>query len=523
MKKLNYISLTLVALTAWLFGGCIKDDIPYPRIQANFLSIEVEGVTAGPVIDSLNRTVTLTFGEEANIYNVDITAYTLTPKAYIVDDTITGGIDLSAPRTVTLRLYQDYDWQLIANRPIERYMTVASQIGSTEIDAVGHRVLLSVNAKADISDLEVLTMKLGPTGSTTTPELVGTKVDFTKPVEVTVDDYGHLTTWTIYVQTTVAAVTTVAVDAWSQVAWVYGEAEEGRTNGVEYRLTGDQQWTRIPATDITFTGGSFCGCIKHLSAETSYEARAYSNDDTGETIAFTTQGMRQLPNSSLDEWWLDKKVWNPWPEGGEQYWDTGNKGAATLGQSNSVPTEDTSTGTGWAAKLETRFVGIGMLGKLAAGNLFVGKYVRTDGTNGILSFGREFDLRPTKVRGWYKYTAANITHTSAGFEDLKGTPDTGIIWCALIDQDEPFEIRTNPNNRQLFDPEGSYVVGYGKIENSQNISEWIPFEFEIKYTSTSRVPKYILLTASASSLGDYFTGGAGATLYLDDLELVYDY
>ena len=35
----------------------------------------------------------------------------------------------------------------------------------------------------------------------------------------------------------------------------------------------------------------------------------------------------------------------------------------------------------------------------------------------------------------------------------------------------------------------------------------VPFQFELKYKSTSRVPKYILVTASASMYGDFFTGG----------------
>lgn len=52
---------------------------------------------------------------------------------------------------------------------------------------------------------------------------------------------------------------------------------------------------------------------------------------------------------------------------------------------------------------------------------------------------------------------------------------------------------------------------------------YVPFEVRLDYRSTSRVPKYLLITASASKYGDYFTGGNGATLWLDDLELVYDY
>lgn len=123
----------------------------------------------------------------------------------------------------------------------------------------------------------------------------------------------------------------------------------------------------------------------------------------------------------------------------------------------------------------------------------------------------------------YKYTGTPISHSSSDFTDLIGQPDTCIVWCALIDSAEPFEIRTNPKNRQLFDPDGPEVVAYGKMEQSQTITEWIPFEFELNYKSTSRVPKYILVTCSASKYGDYFTGGNGSILYVDDFELVYDY
>ena len=191
-------------------GSCLKDDIPYPHIQANFRNIEAEGVTAGPVIDSINRMVTLTFPETANIYNVNVTAYTLTPGAYIVGDSITGGIDLSQPRKVTLRLYQDYDWTISASRSVERYFSVASQIGATEIDVPGRRVLLSVSSKANLAAIEVLSCKLGPEGSTMTPELQGRTVDFTRPLEVEVDDWGHSSIWTIYVSTTDASVTTAS-------------------------------------------------------------------------------------------------------------------------------------------------------------------------------------------------------------------------------------------------------------------------------------------------------------------------
>lgn len=511
------------AFVCMTVGSCIKNDIPYPYIQANFLTINAETQSQGSAIDSINRTVTLYFPETTDIYDVKITDYTLTPKAVIVGDDIMGGIDLSEPKNVTLRLYQDYEWVIKASQNIERYFTLSGQVGTSVIDVPGKRVVAYVSDKSDIKSVLVESIKLGPEGSVMTPDLNGRRVDFSKEFTVDVSNYGRVEEWKLYVSTTESSITTVRADAWTSVAWVYGIAEAGHDNGIEYRLKGDSEWTRVPESWLTHDGGSFYARIIHLDPNTSYEARAYSDTEYGEVLEFTTGTIRQVPNTTLDSWWLNGKVWNPWPEGGEEFWDTGNKGATTLGTSNSFPTDDTSTGTGWAAQLETRFVGIGSIGKLAAGNLFVGRYVRTDGTNGILSFGRTFDQRPTKLRGYMKYKTAPVTNTTEGFSDLMGRPDTCIIWCALIDSPEPFEVRTNPKNRQLFDPSLPIVIAYGKIQYGETIPEYIPFEFELDYNATNRVPKYIIITASASKYGDYFTGGSGAVLNLDDLELIYDY
>lgn len=524
--RINKLTIGILAIASACLSGCIKNDIPYPRIQANFLTFNADGQDSGTVIDSVNRTVTMSFDESVDIEEIHVGEYSVTPGAEVIGADFSNPIDLSVPLDVTLRLYQDWQWTIIGQQEIERYFTISGQVGNSLIDVPGKRIIAYVSKTTSLASITVESVKLGPVGSTMSPNIgaPGVKVDCTHPVEVMVTaPYGKSTYWTIYVEHSDVSVETVSADGWTNVGWIYGRAEAGRDNGIEYRIKGDTQWTRVDKNDITFEGGSFYTRLIHLSPLTTYEARAYSGDAYGSTLEFTTGSVVQVPNTDLDEWWLDGKVWNPWPEDGEQYWDTGNKGATTLGSSNSIPTDDTSSGDGWAAMLETRFVGIGSIGKLAAGNLFVGRYVKTDGTNGILSFGRPFTERPTKLRGYMKYTTAPISSVTAGFEDLRNRPDTCIIWVALIDQDSPFEIRTNPKNRQLFDPEGSYVIAYGKLECGETISQYIPFEFELEYKSTSRVPKYILITASASKYGDYFTGGAGAVLYLDDLELLYDY
>lgn len=518
--RLSHIFIFPVLCLAAMLSGCIKNNIPYPRIQANFVTLEASGQTGTTQIDTVNRVATITLPEDANIYSVRISGYSLTPGAHIVDNPFGNPVDLSEPIYVYLELYQSYLWSITAVQNIERYFEVSGQMGETAIDVPGHRVVVYVRSGTDLKEISVIRAKLASTAAAMTPDLLeGGTFDGSKPFTVTTDTYGHKEVWTVYVQTVEEAVTTVSVDAWTCVAWVQGQGEAGLDNGFEYRITGSEAWTKLPESQVTHNGGAFTGCIMHLSPETSYEVRAYSDDNYGSILSFTTGKELQVPNSDFENWWLDKRVWCPWAEDGEPYWGTGNQGAATVGQSNTVPTDDTPTGTGRAAKLETKWIVV----KLAAGNIFTGTYIRTDGTNGVLSFGRPFTERPVRVQGMYKYTGAIIDRASNEFKNLIGQPDTCSVWAALIDSDEPYEIRTNPNNRRLFDPDGPEVIAYGQLLNAETITSYVPFDFELKYKSTSRVPKYLIICASASKYGDYFTGGAGATMYIDDIKLVYDY
>ncbi len=516
--------LCLVAVMGMIVGGCIENNVPYPRIQANFLSMEVENSIKPANIDTLSRKVTVYLNESADMKNVQVVSYTVTEGASLTGNSITGGIDLTSPLNVTLRLYQDYVWTISAEQDIERYFTLASQIGVSEIDVAAHRVIAYVPESSSLSQVMVQTMKLGGETSVMSPDLSGQTVDFSQPVTVGVTEFGRTEQWTIYVSHK-TDVTTGRVDAWTCVAWLHGEAQAGSDNGFEYRLADAAEWRRVPAEWITHTGGNFTGRLIHLSPNTAYVARAYSGTAYGEEVEFTTSGTATIPNASFDVWSLSGKIWNPWGEGVEQCWDTGNKGATTLGDSNSVPTADTYNGMGQAAMLQTKFVGIASAGKLAAGNLFTGKYVKTDGTNGVLSFGHEFTERPTKIKGYLKYNMVPISHAPEryGYQDLKGRPDTCIVWAALADWETPYEIRTNPKNRQLFDENDPQVIAYGKVQFGESVLEYIPFELEFDYHTTQRIPRYIVIVASASKYGDFFTGGDGSVLYVDELSLEYDY
>lgn len=513
-------------LLALLAGGCIHNDLPYPRIPQLILRLKAEGELKPAHIDSTDYTATLFLDETADIQAVKFTEFTYTPEAVSDKDLLVGTWNLSVPITVTLSRWQDYQWMISAEQHIERYLTIAGQIGETVIDAVGHRVIVSVPERADLSRLELTSIKLGPKEiSTMQPAFAaGSTVDLTSPLRIDVTAWGRTEDWTIYAQRTAQIVSTTAADPWSQVVWVYGEGPADAHNYFEYKKAGDAAWTQVAEADITRKDGAFSCCIKHLEPLTQYTVRACSGNNLGNEISVTTQATAVLPDGDFEQWWLNGKIWCPWAEGGERFWDTGNTGAATLGESNVKPSDYVPAGlTGKSAELKTEFKGIAGIGKLAAGSIYTGSYKKTDGTNGILDFGRPWTLRPTKLRGYYQYKNGDINYASKELPDLKGRPDTCSIYIALTDWTQPYEIRTNPNNRQLFDKNAPYVIGYGELQRGSSMDAYEEFEIEVKYRSTSIIPSYIMITCASSKYGDYFTGSTSSVLYVDQLSLSYDY
>ena len=102
-------------------------------------------------------------------------------------------------------------------------------------------------------------------------------------------------------------------------------------------------------------------------------------------------------------------------------------------------------------------------------------------------------------------------------------PDTCFIYVALCDWDEPLEIRTKPSDRKLFNPNDPNVIAYAEFKSAEKITDYEKLTLELEYRATDRKPKYILVVCTASKYGDYFTGGAGSLLHVDELSLGFDY
>lgn len=525
MKFLSRYSWILFFIGCFIFSSCIKNDLPYPRIPQTITSLAAVGQSRDAFIDSLGLIATIYLEETTDIQNVKFSEFAVSEGGESDINLLEGTYDLEQPLYLTITRFQTYVWQIEAVQNIERYFTVENQVGSTVIDPAACRVIVYLSSNSNLSNVHVTQMKLGPEGITTyQPNISGGTIDLTHPLRIEVIYHDRTEYWTIYAETVEQTVGTDNVEAWSRVIWAYGSCEAEKSGSFQYKESNKDEWLDIDPSWLTQNGGALSCFIPHLEPLTSYDVRAVSEGETGNVVTVKTEDTIILPDGSFDQWWLkDGKIWCPWDEGGLPYWDTGNTGAATLGQSNVVPTEHTVTGTGKAAELNTKFVGIFGLGKLGAGSIYTGSFKEVDGTNGKLDFGRPFNARPTKLRGYYQYKTADIDYTNSEWTDLKGRPDTCHIYIALTDWTAPYEIRTNPNDRQLFNKDADYVIAYGEWLYSGTMDEYAPFIIDLEYRDYFTTPTYIQITCAASKYGDYFTGANGAVLYVDEFSLDYDF
>lgn len=539
-RRLVLLPVSVVAFVLFFLCSCIENNIPYAKVPLSITAFRVEGQAGECSISKSDMTVKVTLEETVNpkTVKVDTIGYTEKASSSLKEGDV---IDLSDNYVVTLSLYQDYAWKIVPDQPIERRIGVSNQVGNAVFNEKYHEVTVYITKNSSLREVELTDLKLGPEGSA-----MNGVTDGVPPVEwrvysnyaeaavqVTFSDFVD-EQWTVRVYNSDSNVQVERVDGWVNVAWMYGAGVAGADNGFEYREVGEEEWTTVPQTYLTVDGGRFSARVPHLKANTSYECRAYSGDEKAEAVQFSTVDMGSIPNMDFEDWHQDGKVICPWAEGGSPFWDTGNHGSTTLSENDNVttPTDEVRPGSAGttAAKLRSQVVVV----KFAAGNLFIGEYKRTKGTNGILGFGREFTSYPTRLKGYFRYQTASITEVIDRYASLKNQPDSCIVWVALGDWDlqtnaesgakTAVEVETENNgNGRYFDKNDSHVIAYGEMVCGETTGEYRQFDIELEYRATNRKPTALLIICSASKYGDYFVGGPGATMWVDDFSLEYDY
>lgn len=573
MKILKNIAC--MAALALLAACDVSDYIPYPVVYGQITEFEVEGqcdadgaAGGSAVINKDTREVTLyvcdtvdladlritRLGVSGTTYNPDVDKIdppTLIPDSLACDDFSsfprTGfkepgkgqntNVDFRKPVKFVVRTYQDYEWTVTVKQIVKREIEMENQVGDAVIDDFQHNAIVYVSRAQSLKRIKVNKFTLGGEHGTVKPDpTLDDTYDFYGIRQFVVQTgWGAIETWNVMVYQTDAVVeTTAKAFPRNTSITISGSKPNGITPEIEYRSIGESAWHTVPASDMSLTSTSYSATVGGLTPDTRYVYRVTAGNVSVGEQETSTLAVQQLPNSSFDEWSTDanlSKLLCPWGAGTTQFWDTGNRGATTVGNSNSVPTEDTSTGSGHAAYLESKWIVI----RFAAGNIFTGKYLKTDGTNGILGFGRPFTGFPTKMTFDYKYTTSEIS--KIGDERLRylmGRPDSCHIYIALWHLEEgeeetfqgesyPIVVRTKPGSEQhLFSPSNPHVVAYGQLTQGSDVPSWTSETITLDYKYTDRAPTHIQVVASSSKYGDYFTGGVGSTLVLDNIRLVYE-
>ena len=573
MKKVLYI--LILAFIAICFGSCdVPNDIPYPIVEGRITAFEVEGQCGengsgegSATIDKDLRTVSLFVCDTVDVKKLKVNRIELKSETKNPDVDYQEEIGLlpdsavcldfarfprkgfNAPNShqdtrmdfsqkvkFTLHTYHDYEWTVNVEQIVICEVEVENQVGNAVIDPITHNVVIYVNKEQSLKRLKVHKFSLGGVHGKVSPDPTTQETfDFYDVRQFLVTTgWGEEQSWRVMVCHTEAAVeTTAQAFARTVNAIVSGEKPNGTTPLIEYKKESEQSWLSVPHENIQQTATAYTADIKGLQPSTTYQYRVKAGESSVDVQTFTTTEMLQLENTSFDDWCTDvnnPKLLYPWAEGATPYWETGNKGATTVGNSNSVPTDDTSTGSGKAAYLESKYIVI----KFAAGNIFTGSYLRTDGTNGILGFGRPFKAFPAKLTFDYKYNSETINKVGdEALRYMEGRPDSCQIYITLWhigenDYEEyngekfPLIIRTRPSERHLFSPNDKRVVAYAQLTQGNDVNEWTSHTLELKYKDNTRIPTHIQVVASSSKYGDYFTGGIGSTLVLDNLKLHYE-
>ena len=256
-----------------------------------------------------------------------------------------------------------------------------------------------------------------------------------------------------------------------------------------------------------------------------------TSEDGIVTTIYTVAVAGKVLQYSLDEW-LDKGTGKaayktPSPD---DKWATSTAGASLLallgytGELPVVPTDDAVKGT--AAKLVTVYTAdVSMAPALTSGSLYTGRFA-IDFSNQLNStkFGIRCDKKPLFFNGYYKYTPGELFLDGSVKDKIVEHPEL-TDECSI--KGVLYEVSSESETLTGVDISGSKkIVAIAQLADGSAKSEYTPFSLEFKYlegkTYDATKLYKLALICSSSAKGDTFNGAAGSTLFVDELEVVFE-
>ena len=574
-------------------ASCIKNDLPKPTVDLFIASLDIEGAGGDIVLDRSTYTATIPLAEETKIEAVQFKSITFgadvvtnisyeadNSKIVVSKDLNNRIVNMSEPEYITLSYFQTYEWKIVATQTINRIWAVDGQIGSTEWDTEGHRAIVKRRQDYPLNEVKTTDLRFGPRPTYNYPEIADMPTDFDNAERtrtITVAAHNRSTIWELVIVPTEVALDFEYVSAGANVIWIKAAAIDGASIQFAYRKRGTEEWTKVNdawyASDSKnpynrYEEGFVKAVVRGLEPGVEYEVIGYADEKQSDTKIVTTAPLYQLPNSDMEQWGKftnDQKLlptgeagpcWYPFSSVTDMFWATGNPGGTSLGEKYNLtypvyksanPANVPADSTGEVSAFMGSQSVLNM--KFAAGNLFVGHYGETIGTNAKIYFGRPIDknVKPVAVRFKVKYARGGINWitinnkyqaASTGVEYhigskqikiLGGQPDVAKVFFCLTDWAAPHCVNS-ADEKTFFDPRtAAGVIGLGYFDSDSNpemvvedTDEWHTMTLPVEYSNPEVVPSQLLLTFTCSGYGDYFTGSSESWMYVDDIELLYD-
>lgn len=302
-----------------------------------------------------------------------------------------------------------------------------------------------------------------------------------------------------------------------------------------YRAKNTADWTTVEATLVE---NAFSKEITGLTPGTTYEYQAMDGEKASSiTYEFTTETAFQPENAGF-EYTSGSVPTLIYGSGQNMWWDTGNHGSAKASTDLTTPDTSVKHSGNQSLLLASKKPNIMGIGKFAAGNLFAGKYLKTDITDGVLGWGRPCTSRPKALKVWVRYEPGIVDEGGDHIADDE--TDQGIIYVAVGDwagqeaegETWSFVVRTKNSSSLFSTAKGTYsgdgIIAYGEkifteaYKDGENMKELtIELDYD-SYGGTQRKPTSIIIVSSASRYGDYFEGSTSSRMWLDDMELIYE-
>lgn len=390
-----------------------------------------------------------------------------------------------------------------------------------------------------VSDLTVAYTVVSAVGKTSSKELPISEVSAkdhyilnfknqaagTGNVTVTVDPTMNQYTYDFTIDPNAKSGAALSANPWSQLAYLTATditLDSGELSSLkfQYRPKNTDTWMDV-ATTVNTAASSASATLTGLTSTTAYEYRLTDGEISVATGEFTTAAEIALQNGSLDGW----NGSSPNADTNAKFWDTSNEGASAGGLTPTNATADfVHTQGGKAAKLTSGEV----LGIFAAASLYTGTFGKASilTQSATVNFGQPFTSRPIALKGFYKYIPAVINivkNTPSGVTIVKNeTLDQCAIYIALAKK--TYLIDNKDQSTFIDFKNDSNIIAYGELPSGAATEGdgYVEFNIPLKYKNLTDQPTHIIVVCSSSKYGDYMTGGAGSTLYVDDLSLIYD-